>query len=98
MSELCHIVDKEEHEKEKKKLVNRLARIEGQVKGVKKMIEGDLYCDDVLNQISSIKAALDGLSKALLERHLKSCVVEKILNGEKEVVEELLKTIHKMLK
>ncbi len=98
MSEMCHIVDKEEHEKEKKKLVNRLARIEGQVKGVRKMVEEDIYCDDVLNQISSIKAALNGLSKALLERHLKTCVVEKISNGEEEVVEELLTTIHKMLK
>ncbi len=73
---------KKEHEKEKKKLINRLSRIEGQVKGVKKMIDEDIYCDDVLNQISSIKAALNGLSKALLERHLKTCVVEKISNGE----------------
>lgn len=98
MSESCHIVDRDEHEKEKKKLVNRLARIEGQVKGVRKMVEDDIYCDDVLNQISSIKAALNGLSKALLERHLNTCVVEKLKNGEEEVVEELLTTIHKMLK
>ena len=62
------------------------------------MIEEDIYCDDVLNQISSIKAALNGLSKALLERHINTCVVDKIKNDDTEVLDELLSTINKMLK
>ncbi len=98
MSEKCHICDVNEHEKNKKALITRLNRIEGQVKGVKKMIEEDIYCDDVLNQISSIKAALNGLSKALLERHINTCVVDKIKNDDTEVLDELLSTINKMLK
>ncbi len=98
MSEKCHICDVNEHEKNKKALITRLNRIEGQVKGVKKMVEEDIYCDDVLNQISSIKAALNGLSKALLERHINTCVVDKIKNDDTEVLDELLSTINKMLK
>ena len=98
MSEKCHICDVSEHEKNKKALVTRLNRIEGQVKGVKKMVEEDIYCDEVLNQISSIKAALNGLSKALLERHINTCVVDKIKNDDTEVLGELLSTINKMLK
>lgn len=96
--EKCQICDVEEHEKNKKALISRLNKIEGQVKGVKKMVEEDIYCDDVLNQISSIKAALNGLSKALLERHLNTCVIEKIKNNDSEVIEELLLTLNKMLK
>lgn len=96
--EKCQICDVEEHEKNKKALISRLNKIEGQVKGVRKMVEEDIYCDDVLNQISSIKAALNGLSKALLERHLNTCVIEKIKNNDSEVIEELLLTLNKMLK
>jgi len=98
MSEKCHICDVNEHEKNKKALITRLNRIEGQVKGVKNMIEEDIYCDEVLNQISSIKAALNGLSKALLERHINTCVVDKIKNDDTEVINELLGTLNKMLK
>lgn len=98
MSEKCHICDTNEHEKNKKALITRLNRIEGQVKGVKKMVEEDIYCDEVLNQISSIKSALNGLSKALLERHINTCVVDKIKNDDTEVIDELLLTINKMLK
>ena len=62
------------------------------------MVEDDIYCDDVLNQISSIKSALNGLSKALLERHLNTCVIEKIKNDDTQVIAELLTTLNKMLK
>lgn len=98
MEEKCVICDTVEHEKNKKNLIVRLNKIEGQIRGIKKMVEDDIYCDDVLNQISSIKSALNGLSKALLERHLNTCVVEKIKNNDTEVVDELLTTINKMLK
>lgn len=98
MSKSCHIVDEQEHEENKKKLLNRANRIEGQIKGIKKMLEDDIYCDDVLNQISSVKAALNGLGKALLERHMNTCVVKKIKSDDDSVIPELLSTISKMLK
>ena len=85
-------------EKTVKELSNRMNRIEGQVRGVKGMIEKHAYCDDVLNQIASIQSALNGAAKLLLEKHMKSCVLERIQDGDNEVIDELLKTISKMMK
>lgn len=96
--EKCHIIDIEKNSKVKKNMVNRLSRIEGQIRGIKKMINDDIYCDDILNQITSVKAALSGVTKILLEKHIESCVVEKLKNGEEEVMEELMKTVGKMIK
>ena len=79
-------------------LVTRLNRVEGQVRGIKGMIEKDAYCDDILNQISAAQAALNSISKLVLESHMKSCLIERIQSGETEVVDELLNTIKKMLK
>lgn len=84
--------------KVKSSLIGRLNRIEGQIRGVKGLIEKDTYCDDVLNQIASIQAALNGVGKLLLEHHMKSCVIERIQEGDEEVVGELLVTIHKLMK
>ncbi|MBC8079648.1 MAG: metal-sensing transcriptional repressor, partial [Gorillibacterium sp.] len=70
----------------------------GQVRGVKGLIEKDTYCDDVLNQISAIQAALNSVGKVLLEGHMKSCVVERIQEGDHEVIDELLLTINKLMK
>ncbi|KEK17131.1 CsoR family transcriptional regulator [Bacillus manliponensis] len=83
---------------EKNKLIVRLNRIEGQVRGVKGMIEKDVYCDDILNQLAAVQSALNGVGKLLLEHHMKSCVIERIQNGEDEVVDELLKTVNKLMK
>ncbi|UHA73854.1 metal-sensitive transcriptional regulator [Paenibacillus sp. 481] len=85
-------------DKTKRNLITRLNRIEGQVRGVKAMIERDTYCDDVLNQMASIQSALHSVGKLLLEGHMKSCVVERLQSGDDEVVDELLTTIHKLLK
>ncbi|WP_333783079.1 metal-sensitive transcriptional regulator [Lutispora saccharofermentans] len=85
-------------EKMKSSLISRLNRIEGQVRGIKGMIEKDAYCDDVLNQIASAQAAMNSVSKLLLESHMKSCLINRIQAGEMEVVDELLKTIEKMMK
>lgn len=81
----------------KTNLITRLNRVEGQVRGVKGMLEKDAYCDDVLNQISAVQAALDSVSKLVLENHIRGCLVEKIQNGEDEIVDELITTIGKML-
>lgn len=76
----------------KKKAIDRLSRIEGQVKGLKKMIEDDVYCIDVISQTSSVRSALKGLEDMLLEQHLSCCVVEQIKTGkDKKAVEEIIK-------
>lgn len=85
-------------DKIKGNLQTRLNRIEGQIRGVKSMIERDTYCDDVLNQISAVQSALNGVGKLLLEAHMKSCLIERIQAGEEEVVDELLITVHKLMK
>ncbi|MHB1152513.1 MAG: metal-sensing transcriptional repressor [Eubacteriales bacterium] len=84
-------------EKLKSGLITRLNRVEGQVRGIKGMIEKDIYCDDVLNQIAAVQAALNSVSKLVLENHIKGCLVEKIKNGEDEIVDELIVTIGKLL-
>jgi DNA-binding FrmR family transcriptional regulator len=85
-------------DKVKSNLVTRLNRIEGQIRGVKGMIERDTYCDDVLNQIAAIQSALNGVGKMLLEGHMKSCVVERLEQGDTDVIDELLKTMGKLMK
>ncbi|MDF2683248.1 MAG: CsoR family transcriptional regulator [Brevibacillus sp.] len=85
-------------DKIKNGLVSRLNRIEGQVRGIKGMIEKDAYCDDVLNQIASIQSALNGMGKLLLEHHMKSCVIERIQEGDSEVLTELITTMNKLMK
>lgn len=83
-------------EKTVRELVTRLNRIEGQIRGIKGMVERRVYCDDILNQISSVQAALDGTSRLLLEKHIKSCVKERLLAGEEQVVDEVLRTIFRL--
>lgn len=82
----------------KKSLVNRCSRIEGQVRGVKGMIEKDAYCDDILNQIAAAQSALNSLSRIVLEHHMHTCLVHRIEDGDYEVVDEILKTISKLIK
>ncbi|MEK5234466.1 metal-sensitive transcriptional regulator [Paenibacillus sp. FSL L8-0470] len=79
-------------------LTNRLNRVEGQIRGIKGMIERDTYCDDVLNQLAAVQAALNGVGKLLLEGHMKSCIIERIEAGEHEVIDELLITVNKLMK
>ncbi|MDI6879832.1 MAG: metal-sensitive transcriptional regulator [Desulfitobacteriaceae bacterium] len=85
-------------EKTIRELVNRMNRIEGQIRGIKGMIERHVYCDDVLNQIASAQSALHGVAKLLLEKHMKSCVKEQLQAGDDDVVDEVLKTIFKLIK
>lgn len=85
-------------DKLKANLVTRLNRIEGQIRGVKGLIEKDTYCDDVLNQIAAIQSALNGVGKLLLEGHMKSCVVEKIQAGDKDIINELMVTVNKLMR
>ncbi len=85
-------------DKTKTNLITRLNRIEGQIRGIKGLIEKDTYCDDVINQISATQSALNSVAKILLEGHMKSCVVERIQEGDFEVLDEVLVTIQKLMK
>lgn len=88
----------ERTDEEKKKLLNRLSRIEGQVRGLKGMIEKDAYCADILTQSAAVKAAIDSFNKDLLARHIKTCVARDIRNGQDEVIDELVATIQKLMR
>ena len=88
----------ERDEKEYKDLMNRLSRIEGQVRGVKGMLERDAYCVDILTQVAAINAALNSFNKVLLANHIKSCVVENVRNGDDSIIDELVVTIQKLMR
>ena len=79
-------------------LIGRLAKIEGQVRGIKRMIEDDVYCDDILNQITAVSSALSSARNLLLENHIKSCVRESIERKEYEIVDELMRTLKRMFR
>lgn len=88
----------ERTEEEKKKLIHRLNRIEGQIRGLRRMIEADAYCNDILVQSAAARAALDGFNKDLLARHIRSCVVRDLRAGDDAVVDELVATVQKLMK
>lgn len=94
----CSQKKKERNEKEYKDLIHRLSRIEGQVRGVKKMVESDSYCVDILMQVSAINAALNSFNKVLLSNHIRECVAEDIRAGNEEVIDELVETMKKLMK
>jgi len=96
--EVCPCRHKHRSEKEEKDLITRLNRIEGQIRGVKSMVQDERYCTDILVQVSAIQSALNGFSKMLLSNHIKTCVVEDIKNGQEEkAIAELCDTIKKMM-
>lgn len=93
----CHTRTVDRPEKLKSSLISRLNRIEGQIRGIKNMVDKDVYCDDILNQIASVQSAMNSVGKLLLESHMKGCLVNRIQAGETDVVDELLHTIEKLL-
>ena len=84
--------------KTQKSIMDRLSRIEGQIRGIKNMIEEETYCDDIINQIEASRAALHAVQIILLESHIKNCVVDQIQHGDTDVIEEILKTIRRLTK
>lgn len=96
--ENCIKKTKKRAESEQKLLINRLNRIEGQVRGIKKMVETDYYCTDILIQVSAINAALNAFNRELLSQHIRTCVAEDIRNGKDETVDELVLTLQKLMK
>lgn len=95
--ECCHKT-KERPEKEYKDLINRLNRIEGQIRGIKGMVEKDVYCPDILVQVAAANAALNSFNKVLLANHIKTCVVRDIHEGNEEVIDELVTVLQKLMK
>ncbi|MDE5679766.1 MAG: metal-sensing transcriptional repressor [Lachnospiraceae bacterium] len=93
----CHRT-KERSDKEYKDMLHRLNRIEGQIRGIKGMVEKEAYCTDILVQVAAVNAALNSFNKVLLANHIKTCVIRDIREGKEETVEELLDTLKKLMK
>ena len=94
----CYCKTKHRSEQEYKKLINRLSRIEGQIRGLKKMVENDAYCIDILTQSAAAGAALNSFNKELMAEHIRTCVANDIREGKDETVEELVSTLQKLMK
>ena len=94
----CSHKTKERSEKEYQDLRNRLRRIEGQVRGIRKMVENDAYCTDILVQVSAVNAALNSFNKVRLANHIRTCVADDIRSGKEETIDELVTTLQKLMK
>lgn len=96
--ECCECKKKHRDEKELRGLLNRLSRIEGQVRGIKGMLENEEYCVDILTQVMAVQSALNAFNKVLLSQHMRSCVVEDVKNGDGKKVDEALEIIQKLMR
>ena len=94
----CTGKTKQRSDDELRGLVSRLNRVEGQVRGIRRMLEGNAYCIDILTQVSAANSALNSFAKELLSNHLRSCVAEDIRNGNDDKLDELVKTLQKLMK
>ena len=96
----CHCSQrkKERSPEEYKKLIHRLNRIEGQIRGIKGMVENNAYCPDILIQSAAVNAAINAFNKELLANHIRTCVADDIRNGKDEVIDELVVTLQKLMK
>lgn len=92
--------EKKKHrsEEERKLLINRLSRIEGQVRGIRGMVERDAYCVDILTQASAVRAAMSAFERELLSCHIRTCVAEGLRAGDEGVADELVETVEKLMK
>ena len=93
----CHKT-RQRSDEELKKLTHRLSRIEGQVRGLREMLQKDAYCTDILIQVSAVSAALNSFSRELLAEHIHTCVADGIRSGDDQVVDELVNTLQKLMK
>ena len=94
----CQQMHKFRSEEEMKSLINRLNRIEGQIRGIKRMVQENAYCIDILNQVSAANSALNSFTKVILSDHIQSCVAEDVRQGNTEKLDELVKTLPKLMK
>lgn len=89
---------KERSDKEYQDLINRLNRMEGQIRGIRGMVERNAYCTDILTQVAAVNAALNSFNKVLLSNHIKTCVMRDIKDGKEETVDELLQVLQKLMR
>ncbi len=94
----CHERKKHRSEEEYRNLINRLNRVEGQIRGIRGMVEKSAYCPDILSQVSAATAALNAFSRELLSQHIHTCVADDIRAGRDETIDELLATLQKLMK
>ena len=94
----CCCKTTERGEEERKKLINRLNRIEGQIRGIRAMVEKDAYCPDILVQSAAVNAAVNAFNKDLIAGHIRHCVVRDVRGGNEEVIDELVATLQKLMK
>ncbi len=94
----CSLKHKHRDEKEYRDLIHRLNRIEGQVRGIRGMVEQERYCVDIITQVSAVTSALNSFNKSLLSQHIKTCVADNIREGNDNVVDELCETLKKLMK
>ena len=94
----CSSRKKNRDDKEYKDLITRLNRIEGQIRGLKRMIEENAYCPDILVQSAAANAAINSFNRVLMANHLRSCVISDLKNGNEETIDELVKTMQKLMK
>ncbi len=85
-------------EEERKKLINRLNRMEGQIRGIRGMVESNAYCADILVQSAAVNAAINAFNKEILANHIRECVARDIREGNDEVINELVVTLQKLMK
>lgn len=97
MQECCNKT-KIRSEEEYKRLIHRLNRIEGQIRGIRSMVEKNAYCTDILTQTAAVNAALNAFSRELLSDHLRTCVADHLRQGNDEIIDELLTTLQKMMR
>ena len=93
----CSHKTKERSEEEYKKLIHRLNRIEGQIRGIRGMVENSAYCTDILVQVSAVNAALNAFNKELLANHIRTCVAGDIREGKDETIDELVGILQKLM-
>ncbi len=97
MEQCCHRT-KERSVDEKKKLINRLKRMEGQIRGIRNMVERDDYCTDILVQSAAVSAAVNAFNRELLANHVKTCVAQDMREGREETMDELMMILQKLMK
>lgn len=98
MDQCCNNKTTMRSDEQKKKLINRLSRLEGQIRGIKGMIENDAYCTDILVQSAAAGAAINAFNRELLDSHIRGCVANDIRQGHDEVIDDLLNTLYKLMK
>ena len=93
----CHKI-KERSPEEAKQLIHRLNRIEGQIRGIRGMVEKNIYCTDILVQVAAVNAALNAFNRELLDNHIRTCVASDLRQGKEETIDELMQTLQKLMK